>query len=548
MVTLATYVGLCSVLIHVSGYRYHNGTEPDPASQQLPEFRQQHPMPIGVWTKLSGEPLDVRDTQAMNTDLFIHRNHFRLTSHNTRERIPERIMFAKGSGAFGYFEVTHDVSKYIKSDVFNEIGKRTPVTARFSSSFQNLGGPDLVRELKGMSVKMYTREGNLDFVNINLPVYFHKDPIMFPHLLHAFKRNPRTEMFDFTARWDLTTSRPHILNALMWMASDFGLPDGYRKMNSYPIHVYIIYNKYGKKSFVKFNFRTETGLQNLTDARAKAIVTEDADYFNRDLYNAIAEKNYPSWKVDMDILTEEDLMTVNYDPFDVTRLWKRGTYRTVSIGRLVLNHRVNNHFSDIEQVAFSPDNLVPGILGPVDSLYRARKVFYVDAQHYRLGVNFDNIIVNAPLYDKFYSRDGKPPLWDNMNGAPNYYPNSFNGPMPFVDEDRPLKNLLVYQGIGADLQTAAEFYNEIVESDAHRQRIANYLANTLTQVPWDVEKKAIYLLNLVSKDLGKRVRMTLDKLRAENAAARRNDIAQCIADVTRLNIHRSVNKYFNQYD
>ncbi|XP_075976389.1 catalase-like [Anticarsia gemmatalis] len=543
---VVVFVCLCAIVEHVSCYRYHNETLPDAASQQLTEFRNLHPNPIGVTTKVSGEPLDIRDFTTMNTDIFISRNHFRLTSHFVRERIPERIVHAKGIGAFGYFEVTHDVSKYIKSDVFNGIGKKTPVVARYSSVVQNLGGSDLVPETKAMALKFYTQEGNLDLICLHLPIFLYRDPIIFQKFTHAFKRNPRTDLIDNTARWDLLTLHPDPLHTVLWLASDFGLPDGYRKMDAFAEHVYEVYNKHGDRYYVKFNFRTEQGLFNLTTAQAQAIGVNDPDYFNRDLYNAIAAKQYPTWRLEMDILTMDDLLKVDYDPFDMTRLWKRGTYHTVTVGRLVINQRAENNFRDIDQSAFCPSNLVPGIKGPLDLVFRARKIFYPDTQNYRLGVNHDNIRVNAPLYDKTYSRDGKPPVADNMKDAPNYFPNSFNGPMPYVDEARSSEDITVYHRNAFDLQPMAEFYNEIVDSDAHRQRVANGLANSLRTVPRDLEKKAMRILTLISRDLGRRVRVTLAALRAEDVAERRSRIAQCLDDVNRRNAER-FDKYIKSY-
>lgn len=491
--------------------------------------------------------MDIRDVTALNQDLFINRNHFRLTAHFVRERIPERVMHAKGAGAFGYFEVTNDVSWYIKSDVFNGIGKRTPIAVRFSTALQNLGGTDLVREAKGMAIKMYTKEGNLDFICLNFPIFMFKDPIFFQRFLHAFKRNPRTDIPDNTARWDFMNLHTDTLHTALWLGSDYGLPDGYRKMNGFTEHVYEVFNKHGDQYYVKFNFITETGLSNLTDAQAQAIGADDADYFNRDLYNAIAQKNYPSWRLEMDILTKDDLMKVDYDPFDTTRLWKHRTYDTVTIGRIVLNRRVDNHFKDIDLSAFSADNLVPGIMGPFDILFRARKVFYPDAQNYRLGVNFDNIRVNRPLYDKNYNRDGRAPVLNNMRDVPNYLPNSFNGPMPFVDEDRRSYSMMVYHRNAVDLQPMSEFYNHIVKSDAHRQRIANYLANSLRTVPSDIEKRAIRILTLVDKDLGRRVKVTLGVIRHQDIQRRRQQVAQCITDVNENLINRSRNHLHKYY-
>ncbi|CAH0587084.1 unnamed protein product [Chrysodeixis includens] len=493
--------------------------------------------PIGVWTKTTGDPIDLRDTIFLNTDVFENKHHFVVGSHLNRERIPERIVHAKGFGAYGYFEVTHDVSQYTTADIFNGIGKKTPVVGRFSIAIQNLGGNDVVRETKGLAMKFYTKQGNLDLIGLHLPIFLYKEPFDFAQFVHAFKRNPKTGTFDNNMRWDFLTLRPEHFHTIMWLMSDISLPDGYRKIHYFPIHTYEIYNKKGERYYVKFNFRTELGVHNLTNAQGAAIALEDPDYFNTDLYNAIVKKNYPAWRLEMDILTRKDLTKVDYDPFDVTRLWKRGTYRTVPIGRLVFNRVVENNFKDVEQSGFCPDNLVPGIVGPLDAVFKSRRIFYQDAQNYRLGSNFANIRVNSPIYDKTYVRDGMPPLLDNMKDAPNYYPNSFNGPMPYVDESRPTDRMVILHRNAIDLQPMAEFYNEIVESDAHRQRIADNLAASLVEVIPDIEKKALRLMTLIDVDLGRRVRATLTALRAVDPQERQREIAQCIANANEIRKH-----------
>ncbi|XP_075975562.1 catalase-like [Anticarsia gemmatalis] len=534
------YLVCLSILVeHVTCYRYCNETPPpDVASQQLPEFRLRHPNPIGVLTKVTGEPLDIRDTVTLNTEIFDNRNHFRLSSHLDRERIPERVVHSKGGGAFGYFEVTHDVSRYTKADVFNGIGKRTPVMARFSTNRQKLGGNDVTRDVRAIALKMYTREGILDFITFHIPIFFYRDPINFSLNGRAFRRNPRTGLFDSMMRWDFMTLRPEVLFSNLFIMQDLGIPDGYRKTDYFPLHVYEIYNKHGERFFVKFNFRTEIGLFNLTNSQAMVIGAEDPDYFNRDLYNSIAAKNYPSWRLEMDILTKEQITQVDFDPFDMTRLWRRGTYRTVTIGRLVMNRRVDNHFKDTEQGAFSPDNLVPGIVGPHDVVFRSRRLFYPDTQNYRLGVNHANIPVNSPLYVKTYSRDGVPPVLDNMRDAPNYQPNSFNGPMPFVDEARPKDLPFVIHSNAIDLQPIAEFYNEILEDDAHRQRVADNVAESLEPVSPALEKRALRLLSLADVDLGRRVRNALKVLRKVSSEERREQYTQCFANAGRHHNHR----------
>lgn len=376
---------------------------------------------------------------------------------------------------------------------------------------------------------MYTKEGNLDFITFNIPIFVYRDPIDFSSFIRSFRRNPRTQVFDNAMQWDFLTSKPESLHANLWLMSDLGLPDGFMRANYFPFHTYEIYNKDGESYFVKFSFRTEIGVFNLTNIQGNVLRSEDPDYFNRDLYNAIENKNYPAWRLEMDILTKEDLTRVNFDPFDMIRLWKRGTYHTVTIGRLVLNKNVDNHFRDTEKIGFNPDNLVPGITGPHDAIFKARKLFYLDAQNYRLGVNAANTPINAPLYRKTYSRDGVAPVLGNMKDTPNYYPNSFNGPLPYVDESRPKNLPVILQTTAIDLQPIAEFYNEILESDAHRQRVSENVANTLLNIPTDLEKKALLLLTQVDVDLGRRVTAALEALKMVSQTERLDQITQCFA-------------------
>lgn len=454
-------------------------------------------------TTSGGAPVDIRDWTSLNSDFFDNEFFMDSTLTLDAERIPERAVHGKGSGVLGYFEVTNDVSMYTKANVFNGVGKVTPAVVRFSTVGQSLGGTDMVREMKAFAAKLYTNEGNLDFLGINFPVYFYKDPIDFVPFLRCFRRNPSSHLYDMNSRWDFITKKPASMHGLLWTFSDYGLPDSYRKMDNFPVHVYVITNEIGDKYYAKFNFRTEQGLANLTNAQAQAL--GDLDYYVRDLYNAIEENNFPSWRLDMDIMTLEDLKHVDYDPFDVTLLWKRGDYKTVTIGRLVLNHNTDNHFRYIEQSAFSPSNLVPGIPGPVDFMFKSRRLVYRDTQNYRLGRNHDKIFVNQPIYAKTYNRDGQPPLNENMNDVPNYFPNSFNGPTPFVDESRPKSKLLLLQSNTVDLQPATDFYNEYVKDDAHRDRLASNAVETLENVYPELIDRAVKLFTHIDPDLGRRV-------------------------------------------
>ncbi|XP_045769289.1 vegetative catalase-like [Maniola jurtina] len=484
-------------------YEYVNRTEP--ARRQLAEFKLRHPKPIGILTTSAGKLVEIRETTTMNSDAFSNAYFIDELTHSNDERIPERVVHAKGTGAHGYFEVTHDVSKYTKADVFNGIGKKTPVFGRFSVAAQNRGGSDLVREQKGLAVKFYTREGNLDLLCIQVPVFFYRDPIDFGHFIRSAKRNPRTTLFDTTMRWDFVTEKPDNLHAQLWVQSDFGLPNGYRKMNQFPIHTYELNNKHGDKYYVRFNFITNQGIEFLSDEVAREIQGRDPDYFNRDLYNAIENKNYPSWNLEMDLMTLEDIKKLDYDPFDITRLWKKGTYITVQIGRLVFNRNPDNQFRDVELSAFNPGNLVPGIPGPFDIVFRGRRSSYRDTQTHRLGINHNRIEINKPLYWKVYNRDGKPLVRENMKDAPNYYPNSFNGPVPYVDPSRPKSRLVIYESNAVDLEPAAEFYNHFLQCDEQRQRLVNTTVMSLLPVPPELQRRVIRLYTLTDVDLGTRV-------------------------------------------
>ncbi|XP_032516768.2 catalase-like [Danaus plexippus] len=465
--------------------------------------------PIGILTVSSGEFVEIRKTNSFNSDQFLNQYHTDLISHTNDERIPERFVHAKGGGAFGYFEVTHDVTKYVSAELFDTIGKKTPLVVRFSTVVQNLGGNDLAREVKGMAIKLYTQEGNLDFLCLNYPVFFYRDPLFFTSFSHSFKRNPKTFLLDFTMSWDFVTKRPDALHSYLWLLSDYGIPNGYRKMDAFPIHTYRVYNKHGDTYFVRFNFRTEQGVENLPSDVAAEISSRDLDYFNRDLFNAIENKTYPSWRLDMDIMTFEDVKNVDYNPFDVGRLWKEGTYFTETVGRLVLDRNPDNYFRAIEQSAFNPANLVPGIPGPMDTMFRSRRQSYRDAQIYRLGVNHNRIKVNQPLYYKGYNRDGVSPLKDNMKDAPTYYPNRFSGPVPYVDPNMPKEKFKIYETTAVDLEPAANFYNNILKTDDQRERLANNSVARLITVSPELQRRVIRLFSLAEPDLGRRVERIL---------------------------------------
>ncbi|XP_073951860.1 catalase-like [Choristoneura fumiferana] len=503
-----------------SGIEHWNATlDLDPASRQLLDFKLEHPRPIGVLTTSAGKPVEVRETVTLNTDPFSNVFFYDQLSSSDHERIPERVVHAKGTGAFGYFEVTHDVSMYTHADVFNGIGKKTPVFGRFSVVNQGLSGIDLSREVRGLGARFYTNEGNLDLIGVAVPVFLFKDPNLFSSTTHHLKRNPKTNLFDNTYRTETFTQEPDSLHGVLWLLSDYGQTNGYRKCDSFTLHPFEVNNKHGESFFVKFNFRSEQGVEVLTEEAARALSATDQDYSTRDLYNAIAEGKFPSWQLEMDVISKHDLTKLNYNPFDLTRLWVNGTYHTVTIGRFVLNRNPENMFKDVEQAALNPGNLVPGIPGPHDDIFKARLFAYRDTQNYRLGINHNNIDVNRPKYRKVYTRDGSPPTKDNMKDAPNYYQNSFNGPVPFVSVARPRERIKIYDRNVVDLQYSADFYSKYMVTEGKRNRLAANIAGILvTAVPL-VQKDALRMFHLVDRDLGRRVAIALAAAQASRTTS-----------------------------
>lgn len=352
-------------------------------------------------------------------------------AHFNRERIPERIVHAKGAGAFGYFEVTHDLTKYTKAKFLSEVGKRTEVVARFSTVGGEKGSADAERDPRGFAVKFYTEEGNYDFVGNNTPVFFIRDPLKFPDFIHTQKRNPVTNLKDPDMFWDFLSLTPESIHQVTILFSDRGTPKSYRHMNGYSGHTFMWYNDNEEYMWVKIHFKTAQGIQNLTREEAAKIKSEDPDHATRDLFEAIKNGDYPAWNVSVQIMTPEEAENYRFNPFDITKVWPHGDYPLKPLGRMVLNQNPTNYFTDIEQAAFSPANLVPGIAPSPDKMLQGRLFAYHDAHRYRLGANYEQLPVNAPKAKVLnYQRDGFMRVKTEFEGAPNYYPNSFGGPEP----------------------------------------------------------------------------------------------------------------------
>jgi len=343
-----------------------------------------------------------------------------------REVIPERRMHAKGSGAFGTFTVTNDVSQYTRAKFLGEVGKRTEMFARFTTVAGERGAADAERDIRGFALKFYTEEGNWDMVGNNTPVFFVRDPRKFPDLNKAVKRDPRTNMRSATNNWDFWTLLPEAFHQVTIVMSDRGIPKSYRHMHGFGSHTYSFYNEGGERFWVKFHFVTQQGIENLTDEEAAAVVAGDRESNQRDLYEAIENGNFPKWKMMIQVMPEAEAETCGFHPFDLTKIWPHGAYPLIEVGEFELNRNPDNFFADVEQSAFAPNNLVPGIGVSPDKMLQSRLFAYSDAQRYRLGVNHQQIPVNAPRCPVFSNhRDGAMRVDGNYGGLPHYQPNSF---------------------------------------------------------------------------------------------------------------------------
>ena len=347
-------------------------------------------------------------------------------AHFDREVIPERRMHAKGSGAYGTFTVTHDITKYTKAKIFSEIGKKTEMFARFSTVAGERGAADAERDIRGFAMKFYTEEGNWDLVGNNTPVFFLRDPLKFPDLNHAVKRDPRTNMRSAKNNWDFWSSLPEALHQVTITMSDRGIPLSYRHMHGFGSHTFSMINAKNERVWVKFHFVTQQGIKNLTDAEAESIVAKDRESHQRDLYESIERGEFPRWKMFIQVMTEDQAKKMPYNPFDLTKVWYHGDFPLIEVGYFELNRNPENYFAEVEQSAFNPANVVPGIGFSPDKMLQGRLFSYGDAQRYRLGVNHHQIPVNAPRCPvNSYHRDGQMRVNNNAGSTIGYEPNSY---------------------------------------------------------------------------------------------------------------------------
>lgn len=363
-------------------------------------------------------------------------------AHFNREVIPERRMHAKGSGAFGTFTVTHDITRYTKAKIFSTLGKKTEMFARFSIVAAERGGADAERDIRGFALKFYTEDGNWDLVGNNTPVFFFRDPLKFPDLNHAIKRDPKTNMRSANNNWDFWTSLPEALLQVTLIMGDRGLPSSYRHMHGFSSHAYSFINEKDERFWVKFHFRSQQGILNLTDQEAEKVISKDRESHQRDLYEAIDKGKFPKWQMFVQIMTEKQAEAMTTNPFDLTKMWPKKAFPLFPVGEFELNKNPENYFADVEQAAFNPANVVPGISFSPDRMLQGRLLAYGDAQRYRLGVNLGQIPVNSPqgvMNPHSYHRDGLMRVDGNNAAEVHYEPNSYGNWGESFKHDNPLE-------------------------------------------------------------------------------------------------------------
>jgi catalase len=451
---------------------------------------------------------------------------FEKHAHFNRERIPERVVHAKGSAAFGKLTITGDISRYTKAKALQP-GATTEALLRFSTVAGERGAADAERDVRGFALKFYTEEGNWDLVGNNTPVFFVRDPYKFPDFIHTQKRDPATNLRNPTAMWDFWSLSPESLHQITILFSDRGLPRSYRHVNGYGSHTYSLINSSNERTWVKFHFKTKQGIQNYADTEAETLIGADRESHQRDLYAAIDGGDFPKWKVQVQVMTEAQAEQTNYNPFDLTKVWPHKDFPLIEIGELELNRNPANYHAEVEQATFSPANVVPGIGHSPDKMLQFRVFSYADAHRHRLGVNYEALPVNAPKCPHAnYYRDGAMRFDGNAGGAVNYEPNSFGGPKQDASVKEP----------PLPLQGAADRYDHRAGNDDYTQagdlfrlmpkdqqaRLMSAIAGAMKSVPKEIQDRQIAHFNKCDPAYGNGVaeRLATANREAERAVGR----------------------------
>ena len=434
-------------------------------------------------------------------------------AHQNRERIPERVVHANGSGAFGILEITEDISKYTKAKVLQK-GEATKMLLRFSTVAGEKGAADAERDVRGYALKFYTKEGNWDLVGNNTPVFFIRDAYKFPDFIHTQKRHPQTNLRSNTAAWDFWSLSPESLHQVTILMSDRGIPKSYRHVNGYGSHTYSLINASGERFWVKFHFKTLQGIETITNKEAEAIVAKDRESNQRDLFENIQAGNFPKWSFEIQIMTNEEAKNCSFDPFDLTKVWPHGDYPMIKVGTMTLNENPKNYFNEIEQASFSPSNVVPGVSFSPDKMLQARIFSYPDAHRYRVGTHYEMLPVNRPIVDvNTYHADGSMNYEIKEPTDAYYEPNSFGGAV----EDASFAEPAFETGDMADRYNHRDGNNDFVQvtalfnlmSDNQKEQLFSNIAEAMGGVPRNIVDRQLALFEQVHKDYAAGVKKAL---------------------------------------
>jgi catalase len=443
-------------------------------------------------------------------------------AHQNRERIPERVVHAKGSGAFGTLTITHDITQYSKAAVFSQIGKKTDALLRFSTVAGERGAADAERDVRGWALKFYTDEGNWDLVGNNTPVFFVRDPLKFPDFIHTQKRHPRTNMRSATAMWDFWSLSPESLHQVTILMSDRGLPKSYRHTNGYGSHTYSLINAKNERFWVKFHFKTRQGIETMTNREGEQLIAKDRESSQKDLYESIEKGDFPQWDLKIQVMAEEAAENCAFNPFDLTKVWPHADYPLIDVGVLELNRNPENYFQEIEQSAFSPSNIVPGISFSPDKMLQARIFSYADAHRYRVGTWYESLPVNRPKSAvNTYHMDGSMNFHAPAASNAYYEPNSMGGP---VQNDRFAEPPLKISG-DADRWNHRDGNDDTTQpgnlfrlmNPAQQQALFSNIAEAMLGVPQEIIDRQLVHFDKADPAYGAGVRAALTSISGANS-------------------------------
>ena len=417
-------------------------------------------------------------------------------AHFNRERVPERVVHAKGAGAYGTFTVTGDISQYTRAKIFSKVGNQCETFTRFSTVAGELGSADTVRDPRGFATKFYTEEGNWDLVGNNTPVFFIRDPLKFSDFIHSQKRHPVTGLRDATMQWDFWSLSPESMHQVTWLFGDRGIPATYRHMDGFSSHTFSLWNEKGERYWVKWHLKTQQGIKCMTAEEAQRVAGENPDFHRQELYDAIERGDHPKWTVKVQIMPEADAERYNINPFDLTKVWHYADYPLIEVGVLELNRNPVNHFAEVEQAAFEPGNLPAGLGASPDKMLQARLISYPDAHRYRIGINYAALDVNKPRCPVHsYHRDGHMRFDGNGGAAPVYQPNSFGGPVDDAGYSEPPLRIdgdadRYDHRIGNDDYTQAGDLYRLMDEGAKARLVAN-IVGAMAGVPREIQIRQV---------------------------------------------------------